>query len=69
MFAFRTCVNSPRGSQTGVGEKEDGTLRRTSPHRLTQALEALLPGGWLAEQPVGKDRLGPSEERLVSGEV
>lgn len=31
----------------GVGKKEDGTLRRTSPHHLTQASEALLPGaGW-----------------------
>lgn len=68
MFAFRTCVNSPVGPRQGVGEKEDGTLRRTSPHGLTQASEALPPGaGWQSSLRGGP--AGPSEERLVSGEV
>lgn len=69
MFAFRTCVNSPRGSQTG-GEREGrwNPEENQSPPPYP-GFGSPSPGGWLAEQPVGKDRLGPSEDRLVSGEV
>lgn len=69
MFAFRTYVNSPRGSQTGGGREGRWNPEENQSPPPYPGFGSPSPGGWLAEQPVGKDRLGPSEERLVSGEV